>query len=68
MLTARDAAELATALEDALDDIPDSAPAATAPANLLEQLAGPVKVELTSLIGFLRCGPALIYASCCRRS
>ncbi|MCG3135512.1 MAG: hypothetical protein HMLKMBBP_03203 [Planctomycetes bacterium] len=68
MVASRDAAEMALALEDLLDDIPDFASDARGGASLLEGLGGPGKADLRRLIAHLRSGSFMIYANCGRHA
>ena len=67
MVTPRDAATMALALEDALDDVPghEARPADGSRTPLLiEDMSGPRRARLVDLTDFLRHGPFLIHASC----
>ena len=67
MVTPRDAATMALALEDALDDVPhhDARPVnGTRKATLIEASSGAERPRLVALTDFLREGPFLIHASC----
>lgn len=65
MVCARDAAELALAIEDLLDDIPDHEPPQGAPcASRLERFAGRAKPHVAALADFLRGGAVVLFAGC----
>lgn len=78
LVAARDAAAMALALEDALDDLPDASTSHAPPtssdavrgeprrANLLERLGGQRKASVCELVGFLRGGAFMIYCVCAR--
>ncbi len=70
LVAARDAASMALALEDALDDLPDRDPPADrgvhASRTLFERLGGSHKPGVCELVGFLRGGSFMIYGLCAR--
>ncbi len=68
MIRARDAAELALALEDLLDDLPDHEAAERETSrNALERFGGTAKPGVTRLVEFLRGGAVNVFGACgCR--
>lgn len=67
MIRARDAAELALAIEDLLDDIPDADPPTGARStSSLELLGGRSKAAVVRLVDFLRHGAVSVMAACGR--
>lgn len=67
MIPSSDARRLATALGEALDDVPDHASAPAGPSrtpSVYEMFSGPVKRDLSALSAFLACGACTVFGAC----